>query len=143
LKAFRATNWLEAMSELKKGHAPDDDNTISLITEKLMTARLGEREAASTLINRMLELNATLTSLGKPMEEIHLVLPLKRHCHKTPIIRKPFGPSLLWVVTSPSGPSKWPLTQMSPPLLFLEHSFVMLTWSNKRYLTPSPSWPNM
>jgi hypothetical protein len=78
LKAFRAANWLEAMSELKKGHAPDDDNTISLITEKLMTARLGEREAASTLINRMLELNATLTSLGKPMEEIHLVTAMKK-----------------------------------------------------------------
>jgi hypothetical protein len=75
---LRAANWLEAMSELKKGHAPDDDNTISLITEKLMPTRLGEREAASTLINRMLELNATLTSLGKPMEEIHLVTAMKK-----------------------------------------------------------------
>jgi uncharacterized membrane protein YgcG len=78
IKVYRAKNWLEAMSELKQGHAPDDDNSVSIITEKLMTARLGDREAASTLINMMMELNATLSTLGKPFEEIHLVTAIKK-----------------------------------------------------------------
>jgi hypothetical protein len=61
------------MHNLKQVHAPDDDNSVDAITEKMITARLGDREAASTLINRMMELNATLSTLGRPFEEAHLV----------------------------------------------------------------------
>jgi hypothetical protein len=86
----------------------DDDNTISLITEKLMTARLGEREAASTLINRMLELNATLTSLGKPMEEIHLVTAMKKALSQNTHYKETFGPSQLWGGIKALGLYKWP-----------------------------------
>jgi hypothetical protein len=44
----------------------------------LSCVRLGDREQASTLINRMLELNATLTTLGHPLEEIHVVTAIKK-----------------------------------------------------------------
>jgi hypothetical protein len=45
---FRSENWLAAMHNLKHVHAPDDDNSADAITEKMITARLGDREAAST-----------------------------------------------------------------------------------------------
>jgi hypothetical protein len=64
---FRSENWLQAMHNLKHVHAPDDDNSVDAITEKMITARLGDREAASTLINMMMELNATLSTLGRPL----------------------------------------------------------------------------
>jgi hypothetical protein len=75
---FRSENWLQAMHNLKQVHAPDDDNSVDAITEKMITARLGDREAASTLINRMMELNATLSTLGRPFEEAHLVSMIKK-----------------------------------------------------------------
>jgi hypothetical protein len=44
----------------------------------MITARLRDREAASTLINMMMELNATLSMLGRPFEEAHLVSMIKK-----------------------------------------------------------------
>jgi hypothetical protein len=49
---FRSESWLAAMHNLKQVHAPDDDNSVDAIAEKMMTARLAERESASSLINR-------------------------------------------------------------------------------------------
>jgi hypothetical protein len=77
-KALRAPNYRAAMDELRRGHAPDDDSTVMVITQKIWSARLAEKETAASLINRILELNATLQSLNSPLVEIHLVAAICR-----------------------------------------------------------------
>jgi hypothetical protein len=66
------------MQALKDAHSPDDATTIDKITRKMFSIKLGEKESAASLINRVLDLHAALESLGRPFHEIHIVAAIKK-----------------------------------------------------------------
>jgi hypothetical protein len=44
----------------------------------MFSIKLGEKESAASLINRVLDLHAALESLGRPFHEIHIVAAIKK-----------------------------------------------------------------
>jgi hypothetical protein len=88
---LRCNSWEEAKERIRRNHSPDDDTTINHINELLMAARLGASEAPSSLINMILDLNATLESLHAGWTEAQLVTAitkaLKTNTHYDQTIR--------------------------------------------------------
>jgi hypothetical protein len=72
------SNFPQAMETVRVMHSPDDNSTIAEVTRKIWTAKLGSTEKASSMINRILQLHATLHSLGKPFHEIQLVSAIQK-----------------------------------------------------------------
>jgi transposase InsO family protein len=70
---LRSRTWPEAMESVRRNHSPDDATTVQNISELLMSAKLGASETAASLINRVLDLNATLESLKHGFTEAQLV----------------------------------------------------------------------
>jgi hypothetical protein len=90
-QVLRCHSWAEAKDKIRRNHSPDDATTINQINEMLMAARLGASEPPSSLINRVLDLNATLESLNAGWSEAQVVTAitkaLKTNTHYDQIIR--------------------------------------------------------
>jgi hypothetical protein len=90
-QVLRCHSWAEAKDKIRRNHSPDDATTINQINEMLMAARLGASEPPSSLINRVLDLNATLESLNAGWTEAQVVTAitkaLKTNTHYDQIIR--------------------------------------------------------
>jgi hypothetical protein len=71
---LRSRTWPEAMENVRRNHSPDDATTVQNISELLMSAKLNASETAASLINMVLDLNATLESLQHGFTEAQLVL---------------------------------------------------------------------
>jgi hypothetical protein len=88
---LRCNSWKEAKDKIRRNHSPDDDTTVNHINELLMGARLGASESPASLINRILDLNATLESLNHGWTEAQLVTAitkaLKANTHHDQVIR--------------------------------------------------------
>jgi hypothetical protein len=82
------SNFPQAMETVRVMHSPDDNSTIAEVTRKIWTAKLGSTEKASSMINRILQLHATLHSLGKPFHEIQLVSAIQKAWNQTHNINK-------------------------------------------------------
>jgi hypothetical protein len=94
---LRCNSFMEAMETVRRNHSPDDDNTVMEVSKKLWNAKLGEKEPPGELIKRMLDMHATLQSLGNLSMRFSWLVPLPNVCHKTPMLMQLSQPCVLLV----------------------------------------------